>query len=143
MSISLSDASLKTYRQLLPASLTIMKKAEKYFASITKDKKPFIIKWLRDNKHTGLIKNEIIAQVGKGKDNETIDFIDKIRSEYAPHKVLLFKDTSINNSQLDKLASWTSTQYSIDEKPTAYICKNFACNQPTNDLKTALNLLNE
>ena len=32
MSISLSDASLKTYRQLLPASLTIMKKAEKYFA---------------------------------------------------------------------------------------------------------------
>ena len=32
MSISLSDVSLKTYRQLLPASLTIMKKAEKYFA---------------------------------------------------------------------------------------------------------------
>ena len=31
MSISLSDASLKTYKQLLPASLTIMKKAEKYF----------------------------------------------------------------------------------------------------------------
>ena len=31
MSISLSDASLKTYKQLLPASLAIMKKAEKYF----------------------------------------------------------------------------------------------------------------
>jgi len=30
MSISLSDASLKTYRQLLPASLAIMRKAEKY-----------------------------------------------------------------------------------------------------------------
>ena len=88
-------------------------------------------------------KSKEIVIMGKGKDNKTMDFIDKIRSEYAPHKVLLFKDTSINNSQLDKLASWTSTQYSIDEKPTAYICKNFACNQPTNDLKTALNLLNE
>ena len=88
-------------------------------------------------------KSKEIVIVGKGKDNKTMDFIDKIRSEYAPHKVLLFKDTSRNNSQLDKLASWTSTQYSIDEKPTAYICKNFACNQPTNDLKTALNLLNE
>ena len=32
MSISLSDVSVKTYRQLLPASLAIMKKAEKYFA---------------------------------------------------------------------------------------------------------------
>ena len=31
MSISLSDASLKTYKQLLPASLAIMKKAEKHF----------------------------------------------------------------------------------------------------------------
>jgi len=50
-----------------------LSKAEKYFASITKDKKPFIIKWLRDNKHTGLIKNEIIAQVGKGKDNVAAD----------------------------------------------------------------------
>ena len=33
MSISLSDASLKTYKQLLPASLAIMKKAEKHFAT--------------------------------------------------------------------------------------------------------------
>ena len=47
------------------------------------------------------------------------------------------------NNQLDKLANWTTTQYTIDEKPTAYICKNFACNQPTNDLKTALSLINE
>ena len=28
---------------------------------------------MRDNKHTGLIKNEIIAQVGKGKDNVAAD----------------------------------------------------------------------
>lgn len=32
MSISISDASLKTYKQLLPASLEIMKKAQKHFA---------------------------------------------------------------------------------------------------------------
>ena len=36
MSISLSDASLKTYKQLLPASLAIMKKAEKYFTDDNK-----------------------------------------------------------------------------------------------------------
>ena len=45
----------------------------KLFEKCRKDKKPFIIKWLRDNKHTGLIKNEIIAQVGKGKDNVAAD----------------------------------------------------------------------
>ena len=88
-------------------------------------------------------KSKEIVIVCNGKDNKTRKFIDVIRSKYAPHKVLLFKDTSLNNNQLEQLANWTSTQYSIDEKPTAYICKNFACNQPTNDIKTALTLLNE
>ena len=88
-------------------------------------------------------KSKEIVIVGNGKNDKTIKFINAIRSEYAPHKVLLLKDTSLNDNQLKQLANWTSTQYSIDEMPTAYICKNFACNQPTNDLKTALTLLNE
>ncbi len=88
-------------------------------------------------------KSKEIVIVGNGKDDKTIEFINAIRSEYAPHKVLLLKDTSLNYNQLEQFANWTSTQYSIDEKPTAYICKNFACNQPTNNLKTALTLLNE
>ena len=88
-------------------------------------------------------KSKEIVVVGNGKSDKTREFIDAIRKEYTPHKVLLFKDTSLNNKQLEQLAGWTSTQYSIDEKPTAYICKNFACNQPTNNLKTALSLLNE
>jgi hypothetical protein len=88
-------------------------------------------------------KSKEIVIVGNGKDNKTREFINAFHSKYSPHKVLLFKDTSLNNNQLDQLANWTSTQYSIDDKPTAYICKNFACNQPTNDLNTALSLLNE
>jgi uncharacterized protein YyaL (SSP411 family) len=88
-------------------------------------------------------KSKEIVIVGNGKDDKTREFINAFRSKYSPHKVLLFKDTSLNNNQLDQLANWTSTQYSIDDKPTAYICKNFACNQPTNDLNTALSLLNE
>jgi hypothetical protein len=50
-----------------------LSKSEKFYASVTRERKPFVIKWLRDNNHTGLIKNEIIAQVGKGKDNVAAD----------------------------------------------------------------------
>lgn len=60
-------------------------KAEKFFASITKDKRPFIIKWLRDNNHAGLVKNEIVASVGKGKDNVAADvcaYIEKSGLDY-------------------------------------------------------------
>ena len=88
-------------------------------------------------------KSKEIVIVGNGEDNKTKEFINSFHSKYAPHKILLFKDTSLNNNQLEQLANWTSTQYSIDDKPTAYICKNFACNQPTNDLKIALSLLDE
>ena len=97
--------------------------------------------------HKGLVYNIQFSpdssKLASCSDDKTIKFINAIRSEYAPHKVLLLKDTSLNDNQLEQLANWTSTQYSIDEMPTAYICKNFACNQPTNDLKTALTLLNE
>ena len=60
-------------------------KAEKFFASITKEKRPFIIKWLRDNNHAGLVKNEIVASVGKGKDNVAADvcaYIEKSGLDY-------------------------------------------------------------
>ena len=55
-------------------------KGEKYYASISKDRKPFVVKWLRDNQHTGLIKNEIVATVGKGKDNVAADVCSYIEN---------------------------------------------------------------
>ena len=60
-------------------------KAEKFFASITKEKRPFIIDWLRNNNHAGLVKNEIIASVGKGKDNLAADvcaYMEKAGLDY-------------------------------------------------------------
>ena len=84
-----------------------------------------------------------IVIVGDSRNRNTIKFLQTIRTSYAPHKVLLFKDTSVSENRLEKLANWTSTQNSINGKPTAYVCKNFACNQPTSDIKTALSFINE
>ncbi len=84
-----------------------------------------------------------IVIVGDSRNRNTIKFIQTIRTSYAPHKVLLFKDTSVSENRLEKLANWTSTQNSINGKPTAYVCKNFACNQPTSDIQTALSFINE
>ena len=84
-----------------------------------------------------------IVIVGDSRDRNTKRFLHTIRAGYAPHKVLLFKDTAGNDNKLEQLASWTSTQNSINGKPTAYVCKNFACNQPTSDLQTTLSFINE
>ena len=84
-----------------------------------------------------------IVIVGDSRNSSTIKFLHTIRASYVPHKVLLFKDTSVSDNRLEQLANWTSTQNSINGKPTAYVCKNFACNQPTSDLQTALSFINE
>jgi hypothetical protein len=84
-----------------------------------------------------------IVIVGDSRNRNTTKFLHAIRASYAPHKVLLFKDTSVSDNRLEQLANWTSTQNSINGKPTAYVCKNFACNQPTSDIQTALSFINE
>ena len=84
-----------------------------------------------------------IVIVGSGKDSDTITAIEKIKSEYVPNKVIIFKDTDDELNKLSPLAKWTVTQETIDEKTTYYICQDFACKIPTTDLDLALKFINE
>ena len=84
-----------------------------------------------------------IVIVGSGKDSDTISAIEKIKSEYVPNKVIIFKDTDDELNKLSPLAKWTVTQETIDEKTTYYICQDFACKIPTTDLGLALKFINE
>ena len=84
-----------------------------------------------------------IVIVGSGKDSDTISAIEKIKSEYVPNKVIIFKDTDDELNKLSPLAKWTVTQETIDEKTTYYICQDFACKIPTTDLNLALKFINE
>ncbi len=84
-----------------------------------------------------------IVIVGSSKDDETKKAIKKIKSEYVPSKVIIFKDTDDELNKLSPLAKWTVTQETIDEKTTYYICQDFACKIPTTDLDLALKFINE
>ncbi len=95
--------------------------------------------------HTHMLSGHIFDQNAKevvvvGKDDDkTKAFLNSIRSQYEPNRVILFK----NGDNLSSIAPWTDTQEPIDGKPTAYVCKNFVCNLPTNDLETALKQLSD
>ena len=84
-----------------------------------------------------------IVIVGSSKDDKTKKAIEKIKSEYVPSKVIIFKDTDDKLNKLSPLAQWTVTQETIDEKTTFYICQDFACKIPTTDLDLALKFINE
>ncbi len=84
-----------------------------------------------------------IVIVGNGKDEQMKSALEAIQNLYSPNKVILFKDTSADTDLLNQLAPWTEYQTSIDDQPTFYVCKNFACNQPTTDLSQAIQFIKE
>jgi len=64
-SLTLKDGSSVKVKQLVHASIPVPYREEAF-------------KWLRDNGHGDLIKNEISASFGKGEDSIANEFIDKI-----------------------------------------------------------------
>jgi hypothetical protein len=84
-----------------------------------------------------------IVIVGDHNRPATQEFLKTLRTAYVPARILLYKDSSRENSLLNSITPWTATQSSPDGAPTVYICKNFACNQPTQDLELALRLLQD
>ena len=88
----------------------------------------------------GTKKPKEIVIVGKELNEEVIDKIKQLQSNYNPHTIYIFKSSN-GDSDLDNIAPWTKTHHTINNKTTYYICENFSCKMPTTDIKTALNYL--
>jgi len=84
-----------------------------------------------------------IVVVGSGSDPATQVALTRMKSEYIPGKILLFKDTDQLSPSLSPLAKWTATQETIGDKVTFYVCQDFACKIPTTDIKEALTFIHE
>ena len=84
-----------------------------------------------------------IVVVGSGSDPATQDALIRMKTEYVPGKILLFKDTDKLFPDLSPLAKWTATQETIDDKVTFYVCQDFSCKIPTTDIKQALTFIHE
>ena len=66
--------------------------------------------------------------------------LQKLNSKFIPNKVVLFKSND-NQEELEQIAPFTKDYEIKDENMMVYVCKNFNCNMPTNEIKTVLELL--
>ncbi|TLD41258.1 MAG: Thymidylate kinase [Candidatus Jettenia ecosi] len=85
----------------------------------------------------GPTKEIVIA--GEPGSDDTERILREIGKRFLPRKVLLLhpsKDKSIEN-----IAEFIKEQKIVDNKATAYICINYACNAPTNDIHKIIQLL--
>jgi uncharacterized protein YyaL (SSP411 family) len=85
--------------------------------------------------------HEIVIS-GEKDSEDTRAMIDALRKEFRPNQVILLR-TPENAGALAKLAPYTETQLSINGKATAYVCRNFTCKVPTNEVATMLESIRE
>ncbi len=80
-----------------------------------------------------------IVVVGDRTAETTKKMIGSINSEYIPNKIVILKDTK--DEEIIKIIDILRNYNQINEQPTVYICKNFVCKQPTNDITKMLEML--
>lgn len=64
-----------------------------------------------------------------------------INGTYLPNKVVLFKPAGDGATAVDEIAGYTRALGMKDGKATAYVCRGFACQLPTNDPAVMLHQL--
>jgi hypothetical protein len=84
-----------------------------------------------------------VVIAGDTGDQQTTEMLHALREPFFPNKVILFRPDEEERPAIVDIAAFTENQRSLDGKPTAYVCKNYACNAPTTDVKGMLELLVE
>jgi uncharacterized protein YyaL (SSP411 family) len=67
--------------------------------------------------------------------------LEALQSRFIPNKVTVFRPTEIESPPIDSLAEYVKYQVSLDGKATAYVCMNFACQEPTTEVDKMLELI--
>ncbi len=82
-----------------------------------------------------------VVLVGDLGDRNLQNMLEAIRSRFVPNKVVLYKTSS--SSELAAIAPYTESLAMRNGKATAYICSNFACSAPTNEVEEIIKQLSQ
>ncbi|MFN3134416.1 MAG: thioredoxin domain-containing protein [Candidatus Kryptonium sp.] len=77
-----------------------------------------------------------------GRKNEVSEVLKVINSKFLPNKVILFKPSD-EESDITTISPFTSEYKEINGKTTVYICTNYECKKPVNDIKELSEMLKE
>jgi uncharacterized protein YyaL (SSP411 family) len=81
-----------------------------------------------------------IVIAGNSDSADTKKMLNAIRTKFIPNKVVLLHPSE-KAAEITRIAPFTKNQTSAGGKATAYVCRNYACNKPTTDVKEMLGLL--
>ncbi|MGB7292809.1 MAG: thioredoxin domain-containing protein [Thermodesulfobacteriota bacterium] len=83
-----------------------------------------------------------VVIAGDSKADDTVVMLEALRKQFLPNKVVLFRASENNASDISRFAEYAKNHTSLNGKATAYVCLNYECQLPTTDVGKMLELLN-
>ncbi|MBF0224099.1 MAG: thioredoxin domain-containing protein [Desulfobacterales bacterium] len=81
-----------------------------------------------------------IVIAGEIDNPQTQEMISLLNNNFNPHRVVIIK-TEKNKNLLEEIAPFTKNMKMFKDAPCAYVCKNFTCNMPVNNITSLLYLI--
>jgi uncharacterized protein YyaL (SSP411 family) len=84
-----------------------------------------------------------IVIAGNADAADTQQMLELIRSKFLPNAVILLHQQEKADSAIDKTIPFIKNLTAIEGKATAYVCENYACNRPVNNIDDLDKLLSD
>ncbi|MCI0512881.1 thioredoxin domain-containing protein [candidate division KSB1 bacterium] len=82
-----------------------------------------------------------IVIAGEPNAEDTQKFLHEIRQHYLPNKVVVLRPTAPTLPSITELAPFTRQQTSLNGRATVYVCRDYQCALPTQDVREFRQLL--
>ncbi|MBN1255303.1 MAG: thioredoxin domain-containing protein [Deltaproteobacteria bacterium] len=82
-----------------------------------------------------------VVIVGDPQADDTTAMLKVLRKAFVPNKAAILRPTSEEDPDITHLAEFTKGLSSLNNKATAYVCRNFRCELPTTEPQQMLRLL--
>ena len=78
-----------------------------------------------------------VVVAGGERSSDTRAMLEALHKQFVPNKVVLFRPDE-ERPAISGLAPYTLAQQTINGRATAYVCRNYACKRPTNEVAKML-----
>ncbi|MFC1683767.1 thioredoxin domain-containing protein [Candidatus Zixiibacteriota bacterium] len=82
-----------------------------------------------------------IVIAGDLQAEDTREMLAALRRTFLPRKVVIFHPDGPEGRAVEGIVPWIKGQSSLDGRATAYVCRDFACQMPTNDVAEMMSLI--
>ncbi len=83
-----------------------------------------------------------VVVAGESGAEDTVEMLEALQRPFIPNKVVLLRPAEASPA-IDEIAGFTEHHETINGRATAYVCSNFSCKFPTNDIIEMMDILRE